>query len=397
MGNEILAIDLLQAARNPSEAILWRHNLVYAGPGVTTYQRQINVKSLQHPWGGQRRVYADMQQRLIGVTGPIQAQGVYYQKLRELVCVDPLTGETIWARDSLPQGADVFGDGELLFSLLPASKEAQVYSAIDGRELGTRAVDALDNRWATYGRNVLAWRQAEGQRPLELRLYDAWTGDEIWREQFVAGSKGTLVDDDEVAVLQPDGRFMVRTLYDDRTRVETTLEAEAQLDSLHVLRSSTQYLVAASRTITATSDGRTPGIRSISSGSYTPLILGRLYAFGRADGETLWQTPAAVDRHGLLLDQPAESPVLVFLRHVRPTSSRGTTREHTELLCLDRRDGRVLVDNIQIPAQTSMYEIQADRQASTVQIGLPGKTVTIKLTDQPMPPEPPAQTTSTAG
>jgi len=116
-----------------------------------------------------------------------------------------------------------------------------VFSALDGRELGVRKVEPLENRWSTCGRNVLAWRQPEGGTRLELWLYDAWTGKDLWRLSVPAGTKGELIEGDEVAVLEPTGRFVVRSLSDDRPRLEAQLEPEKSLLSLYVLRSQPQY------------------------------------------------------------------------------------------------------------------------------------------------------------
>jgi len=61
--------------------------------------------------------------------------------------------------------------------------------------------------------------------------------------------------------------------------------------------------------------------QSLSTGFSAPLITGHLYAFDRATGKPQWQVPASIESFGLPLDQPTESPLLVFLRQVRPTRS----------------------------------------------------------------------------
>jgi len=60
-------------------------------------------------------------------------------------------------------------------------------------------------------------------------------------------------------------------------------------------------------------------------------------------------------------------------------------------MCLDRRDGRSVLAKEGIPAQTVSYDIVADPRERTVSITMPGKAVLLKLTDEPIPPEPPAQ------
>jgi hypothetical protein len=261
-----------------------------------------------------------------------------------------------------------------------------VFNAIDGGELGVRQVDELEYRWATRGRHVLAWSQAEATEPLTLRLYDAWTGDELWREVVPADSKATLVEDDEVAILQSDGRFVVRSLQDDAIRLQTHVEREDALLALYVIRSQLQYLLVTNRTAPAEPNTPAANIRSIPSGSATPLVSGHAYAFSRQTGGQLWPQPAVVDRYGFPVDQPSEMPVLLFLRHYRPDADQAGTRQHTSVLALHRSDGRQVMEKGDIPAQTYTYDVTADRRNRTVNIGLPGKTITMMLTGEDAAP-----------
>jgi len=383
LGMEILAIDLLQAIRNPSEAILWRRSLAHSPPGITYQRTGIQVHHLNHPWGGVRQVFADSQKRLYGATGLVEADGVYYMNVRELLCADPITGETVWARHNLAQGSDVFGDSELIFVVPPSSDEARVFSALDGKDLGTRKTHALQNRWSTCGRNVLAWEQDNAGGSLQLRLYDAWTGDGIWQEDLPLTTRATLIEQDEVAVLQPDGRFVVRSLRDDQIRIEATLEAETNLISIHALRSTDQYIVATNRAVTTQPNTTAASIRAISSGTAMPLVTGNVYAFDRTSGKPSWAGPVAVERFGLPMDQPSESPVLVFLRHIKSSSSSRSTRYDTSILCVDRRNGKTLLQKDDIHVQTYTYDVMADRKNETITVSLPNTNIAIKMTDEP--------------
>lgn len=384
VGMEVLAIDLMQAARNASAAVKWRRDLIRPVQGTAIYHTQVNVHTLRHPWGDTRRVFADREKNLIGVTGPLTYRGLFLMNGRELLCADPVTGETIWSRTHLPMGSDLFGDDELIFVVPPSSQTAYVFNAVDGQELGTREVDELDYRWATAGRNVLAWSQANATEPLTLRLYDAWTGEEHWSEQVPAASRATLIEQDEVALLQPDGRLVIRSLSGPAVPIETEIEPEEGLLSLYVIRSQEQYLVVTNRT--ARVDPNTPAasVRSIVSGTATPLVSGHAYAFDRGTGQSVWEEPFPVDRFGFPEDQPSESPVLLFLRHFRPDSTRAT-QQHTAMLAISRHDGRLVMDKGDIPAQTYTYDVTADRAQQTVTIGLPSRNIVMKLTDNPVP------------
>jgi hypothetical protein len=284
-------------------------------------------------------------------------------------------------------GAELFGDDRHVFVVPPKSEEATVYSLIDGQELGRRPVAPGERRWRTVGSNELSWIQ-EGST-LRLRLRDAWEEREIWTREFPLGSRGWLVGQDEVAVLQPDGKFFILSLLDDQPRLEAEVQPEASLSSIHVFPSRERYVLVVN-TPSASSSGINAS--TIPLGTHVPLVSGKVYAFDRSSGRALWQAPAVIDRYGLPLDQPTEVPVLTFLRHVTQTANAPGSRPGTRgsVLCLDKRDGRILLQDDDIPAQIYNYQIVADVAKQVVQLMLPGKTFTLRFTDQPAPPIEPA-------
>ncbi|HTN74811.1 MAG TPA: hypothetical protein VL096_06170, partial [Pirellulaceae bacterium] len=105
--------------------------------------------------------------------------------------------------------------------------------------------------------------------------------------------------------------------------------------------------------------------------------------------------------------QPAELPLLFFLRHKQPTSARGPDKQQTSLMVIDRRDGSLVLTRDNIPIQqTNYYELSGNRYEDSITISLTSnrgggggsnaKLFTFKLTDAPAPPEPPAQTGAAA-
>ena len=406
LGAEVVAVDLLQtvgAAGRPAEAVLWRRDLVRANVASSMYQIQLQVQPLLHPWGRSRQAFATPQKELVGATGPLLASATYFIEGRALICADPLTGETLWSREGLPAGSDVFGDGEWIFVVPPGGAQALVFHALDGAQAESRPSEPLANRWTTQGRLVLAWKPkaavsqpgadaadptanaAPPQLPHELWLYDALTGQEIWREALPSGTRGMLVDSDAVALLQPDGRLAVRSLSAAEPVFEAKLNPEENLRSVHVLRSQDQYLVATNRIDPLPANHPPIQIRSITSGGEVPLVTGLLYAFDRRTGQPSWPAPVAVEQFGLPMDQPRETPVLLLLRQFAPAAAQGPRREQTSVLCLDRRDGKPLLDKPDVPSQANVFELLADRSKQTVTINLPAQTFVITLSDATSP------------
>ena len=95
--------------------------------------------------------------------------------------------------------------------------------------------------------------------------------------------------------------------------------------------------------------------------------------------------------------------MLVFLRH-EPAGENESRALKTTVLCLDRRDGRIILDNtdvardsqIYVASQSGTYDVTVDPLAQQVSLKLFEKNLTMTFTEDPVPPEPPAQTGSEA-
>jgi outer membrane protein assembly factor BamB len=401
LGDQVIAIDALKADRTGGDGLLWRLDAMELD---LTNVRPVSpaVRQATNPLAGIRVQIHDPTGRLNFYTGPVQSIGVCFQKGRQLICADPLTGQPIWERAQIPAAAEIFGDGELLFVADPNSEEALVLSAIDGSVLGRRQLERADRRWATHGRNVLTWEQTGAS--VTLKLYDAWTqGPPLWSKQVPLGSRGTLVDGEELALLESGGTFTVVSLATGKVRFASPLAAERSLSFIHVIRSQDQYLLIASQENNDSADGLVVHPITMLGGLHQNRVHGRVYAFDRRTGKAQWQVPALVASHCLPPDQPAESPLLCFVRNRTRTSGSTSSRQAGSVLCLDRRDGRIVWDSDaeqaaerRIPGEIKACEILADPAKRTVTLGIQsqpsGRSVTIQLTDKPMPPQPPAQT-----
>jgi hypothetical protein len=87
----------------------------------------------------------------------------------------------------------------------------------------------------------------------------------------------------------------------------------------------------------------------------------------------------------------------LLLRQFTPAAGQGPRREQTTIQCLDRRDGKPVLGKTDVSAQTSVFELVADRRKQTVTVSLPAKTFVIKWSDaappavpQTLPPATPA-------
>jgi hypothetical protein len=111
--------------------------------------------------------------------------------------------------------------------------------------------------------------------------------------------------------------------------------------------------------------------------------------------------PAVIHEYGLPWHQPFSSPALWLVRTVNnnravraPVNMNDTAR--TSVLCLDTRSGQILFANDDVPTQANEFNILVDEGKNTSTLQLPGYSVTVKFSDEPTPPAPPAQTGSAA-
>jgi outer membrane protein assembly factor BamB len=381
-GQHVLAVDTLRPGVN-QKRVQWTKPLTDEVPGLPTqggyHQTQLNA-----PWGGvpPRMVAQDPYNHVIGTMGPVNFDGICFQRFRDLNCVDPLSGELLWTRKNVPVGCDVFGDEELLFAAPPEGGDALVLRALDGQLLGKRPVGPLRQRMTTVGRCTLVWEPVDSQQVVTLR--DVWSGEAKWTYTFAAGAKGAVITDEVVGVLEPSGRFTLVRLADGHKLVEQRLDAEETLTSICLLRSSDQYLLLTNSP--ATGMDSTLNVQPINGGlNNDPLISGRIYAFDRTSGKTLWPRPVVVQQQGLVLTQPCELPLLFFLSSRTRNNPAGQPEARSGVQVIDKRNGRVWFKREDLPLITN-FEISGDREAKTVTLLLPGTMFTFRLTDEPLPP-----------
>ncbi|MEX2026222.1 MAG: PQQ-binding-like beta-propeller repeat protein, partial [Pirellulaceae bacterium] len=345
-------------------------------------------------------VFIDFQNHVnLGVVTPL---GVCFQRQRQLVCADPLTGKTVWERTLADGGCDLFGDEERIVVVPPGAKsgDALILSPIDGEILDRRKIDQAEYRWATCGRNVLVFERRDSA--VRLQLYDATNqGNGLWKREVKQGARGTIIDGEDLAILEPGGQFTIISLKDGREILsqkprDLTHLGDNDLESIVVLRSDDQYLLMANQ---RAADADRSFSASALQSSGVP-VHGQLLAFDRHSGAMQWPVAAYIAQHGLVTDQPPDSPVVFFVRRVTTTRQGAqASRNSTSVLAIDKRDGRVLFADDGFIAEASQSDVVVDPLKKSVTLTvtasyLDRRTVTIELTDQPAPPQPPAQTGS---
>lgn len=385
---QVLAIDTLAPQEGNRRRVVWHQNLV--DPLQVQMQQTmglggINTTQETNVWGQTRTVVTVTGNQPGGTVSNVIDGGVAIVRGRELMFLDAVSGKQLWVRHGVPAGSQVYGDAEVLIVAPPAEGEAIVLRTKDGELLGRRKIVPANYRWATYGRNLLTWKDKFGGK-LQPVLVDLWEETETDLGTYSSRSKATIVDGDSVAIYDSSGRFVILSLADGGKLLEAKVEPERSLESIIVQRSQQQYLLLTSRARLAKSrsDFDYQAIPD-PNGTQSNLLSGLVYAFDRPTGQPQWQVPALVDMHGYVRGQGSELPVLVFLRHA---SRKANQQVSASMLCLDKRTGRAVFQDENLPGQAHSFEAVADPEAKTVSLQLPSQTVLLKYTDAPAPPEP---------
>jgi hypothetical protein len=126
-------------------------------------------------------------------------------------------------------------------------------------------------------------------------------------------------------------------------------------------------------------------------------VNGKIYAFSRRDGAPLWQSPATVRGFGMPIEQPDDLPTLWLVRSHRLGQSPQTQSNQTEVVCLDRRTGGLLLDRRNVASPVTMLQVTVDVNKREIGLVLQMTSLVLQFTDEPRPPEPPVQLTSTSG
>jgi outer membrane protein assembly factor BamB/tetratricopeptide (TPR) repeat protein len=394
LGNQVLALDTLRQQGN-GPRILWQQELIELAPNMFNGQ-PVQTKEIRLPWGAIRHVpAAGNNGQSLGIVGPLLNRCVLIERGHDLTAFDPLNGEILWSRRGIEPGSEVWGDDETLVVAPPDgakdSTKALLLRSMDGEELGVRTIAKPDHRWAYCGRRYL-WGRTESDGRLTFLLSDPWKEKDLVLGTFDAGVKPALLGDEEAAFFEPKGHFLLVALDDGRKMIDTQLEPESALDQIVMQRTPDQYLLFTNHAAAQPTDPSQPMPQPLmgAGGGLSPAS-GHLYAFDRGTLKTLWPVAATLDNHQAVLNQGMDLPVIVLFRSkANGPSAPGDAR--SSILCLDRRTGRaVWEEELTQPMNLFNCEVSGDRDKKTVTMAMPGQAITLRFTNDPIPPEPPYQ------
>lgn len=375
IGPQVIAIDTLGTAEQPGARILWRVSLVdSSSPGAIVPR---NLRGMRG-----RMPFVQMGGAQLGTVGPLTRSYLAVLRERKLQALDPLTGKPLWIRDGIPPGSDLFGDEELLFVVPPEATAADVYRALDGSSLGVRPLATSPVRLDTVGRNAILWQKVDGRQV--LTVHDVAAEKALWKKDFADGAWVALIESDEAAVVEPDGKFTILSLADGSVSRKSAIAPPANLQQIFVLRSREHYLLIGNERPDQNGVGNAPWIQVLPQ---SMPVTGFVHGFDRGSGKKLWSK--RVVQQGLDPYQPAGLPILTFVIQLMERSKTGAgVTPRFGMMCVDKRTGRTVFDEQQANEQLSYVDVAADIDQHQIELRLLRSTVRLTFTDKPWPQAP---------
>lgn len=404
-GLEVVAINTRGDDRTGAGNVLWQSSQLATDSTLSASGRFAPDRGPYYYTSPRRRL-VNQQGEICCSLGPVTPRGVVFQDSQSLRCVAPLTGELLWSRAGLPEVCELFGDGQRVFAKSPTSSDIFVFDMIDGSSFGT--VPLPQGKWlATAGSN-LAVTHIDVNKQIHIRIYDLSTQDValdvVLDEQYAAGTRILVLEPGTLAVMEPEGRFHFIDIPKARVLVNYNIPSSTPVVAHYVVHDKSRLFLFTQHSNTAPGNQYQP----IVSGSSNHIVFsGSIHALDLKSGAPIWPVPATVRNQGLLLDQPADSPILTFVcRQVGRDSvghngighNRGKAKDALRMLCLDKASGRSVYRSdkrkktpdgqVRILVEHGLVEHGAQ---PSVSIRTLAEEIRLSLTDEPISPEPPAQ------
>ena len=286
---------------------------------------------------------------------------VVYQLENRLYATDPETSKVLWSRAG-PAYAKV--DGTVDKSLMLSTKDngalllRMLDGAVEQQHQGNPNEVPL---WFRGTRRLSQRNLGSDQRVFEMHDFD---GDRVvWQSQHPGGSKPSIVEGGEFAILEPNGKLTILKLSTGEKRLEVELPLKKPLRGLLVVSAQPapdHYIVIAGvsprrtelRRVEPLNFGiprdfippRELGLPSSSAFSVDGLVL----SIDRKSGAIKWSVPVT----DLAYDttQPASLPVLVLAAwHINFDPNTGFPRDpKLSTMVIDKRTGGIAYENLEL-------------------------------------------------
>ncbi len=259
------------------------------------------------------------------------------QGRRSLTLLDAMTGDVCWVCTGVRPGSLVFGGDEVVYLRPPDGQNPVALRASDGKRLEVELLaETLNRAMHVVGDGFVVPASAGGKSG--LRLFEPVSGRNLWTVEFARGTVMTTLENDRMALLEPDGKFAILDLRTGARHDLATLSAD-QLkgrSEVYVLADNVNFYLVIN-------------VNKFQNNNYyseqVPFLRanGLVLAFDQTTGRERWKE--SVQSQNLMLERLTFSPYLVFASRKYEEPRKGRQQIWSlHLLVLDKLSGRKLLD-----------------------------------------------------
>ena len=219
LGHEAVLVnrDVLHVLSPVEKRLLWSKPLDGGGDGgpVWRHASRDPMQPMSTPSSDHEQESALLQSAShTGRLAVVQPDYLCVYGRRSITVLDTRTGVELWSRDGLPHYAKIVGNRDAVFVVPQERDKVQAYRASDGKPLKIDGLSAmLSDALLMRGGSMLLLEQGPTLRFLGwnraktiLRLHEPLAKQDLWKSEFPPASLVSLLDDDEVLVVPPDGK-----------------------------------------------------------------------------------------------------------------------------------------------------------------------------------------------
>ncbi|MGL4421152.1 MAG: hypothetical protein ACRCZF_10840, partial [Gemmataceae bacterium] len=308
-----------------------------------------------------------------------------------LTALDPYTGNKLWTRTNVLLSAHVFGDAKHVFIVEQKDGDkatSRVLNALDGTpvagvpEFGP--IFATKARVKVLGRTLLL-NEGGGGKPRVIRLYDAFTGKDIWRKEY--GSDSRLMDvptAEYLAVLEAKGKFEVlqpttgQLVFLGQLDTDILATLMENVQSPVLLHDPHRFFVVLNKT------PRNSRMQYNYNYNYTAIrsmvVSGPIVAFDRASSKRLWYTGQLFENQSIVLERFGDNPAIVAATQ---TYDETTNMQAYRVLVVDKQNGKIRYLKGLNQNEGIFYSINSDARTGDVKLYRQNASLTISADDGP--------------
>jgi tetratricopeptide (TPR) repeat protein len=400
--SELLALDLYRVS-NDSDSVLWRYSL--SSPAASPFRETIQTRVELEPTPlGFSTVKRTVGSRL-SIVGPLTPAGVLVQAGTVVSMLDSLSGSVLWSRDGYSDQTR-FASNEVEVAVVePSTGVIQILDCRDGHELRRRDFKGDWRHWFAHGplivdfklglsRKIGAGLSDDADNPSTLRVWNAFTGEDVQRIELAPHSRATLTDERYVVAIEPTAAKTGKLHYFD---METLLYAthevarSGNLDAIESMRFDNRLIVITSDKKGWRESGNA-AIQSPQTLNSNVLAAGMVYGLNVLDGSQLWKQPAKLTGYFVPRIQPRNTPFVVAYR---ATMNQEAANSTLGLVLVDLRDASLAFANDAIPssslgtaANTGQITIAANPVKHTITVRFGATDIVFASTANDRPPQP---------